>query len=305
MPAPSRRALLHTRFCAGSPTAGTRSASALATGSATSTIAPRAAFVHRRHRRDPGYGSPGVGSDSHAPGWRACVSGCPASELSGSCTGTLTLKTAKRMKIGTRRRIATLGRKGFALRSGRSAAIYPKALEAGTPPGGAAREHPGFVPRSARVIALAMQPPRARRPCFRRLGASRRRPKMSLDEAQAPVPHEHPAPDGSATARGRSRPQLRPVRLGRQERMPTQPTVFPCRRAEWRPSSSVIAAWMSPPEDPQLRPALLSFKDRRLPLPWQILERVSVEQRLVELPTLDFAHLGQRRGNRQPSRPGG
>ena len=47
--------------------------------------------------------------------------------------------------------------------------------------------------------------------------------------------------------------------------------------------------------DAQPRPALLSLRDRRLPLPRQILEAGGVEQRLVELAPLEVAHLGERR----------
>ena len=43
--------------------------------------------------------------------------------------------------------------------------------------------------------------------------------------------------------------------------------------------------------EPQLRPVLLSLNNRRLPLPRQVLEAVSVEQRLVELAPLKLAQL--------------
>jgi hypothetical protein len=48
-------------------------------------------------------------------------------------------------------------------------------------------------------------------------------------------------------------------------------------------------------DDPQLRPILLRPQDRRLPLTRQILEAVGVEQGLVELPTLEVAHIAGRR----------
>jgi hypothetical protein len=48
-------------------------------------------------------------------------------------------------------------------------------------------------------------------------------------------------------------------------------------------------------DDPQIRPPLLCLQDRRLPLPGQILEGVRVKQRLLEVSTLAFADLAQRR----------
>jgi hypothetical protein len=56
-------------------------------------------------------------------------------------------------------------------------------------------------------------------------------------------------------------------------------------------------------DDPQLRSVLLSLKDRRLPRPWQILEVVRIEQRLVELAALIGAHLDQRRLADDPADP--
>ena len=41
----------------------------------------------------------------------------------------------------------------------------------------------------------------------------------------------------------------------------------------------------------ELRPVLFRLQDRRLPLPWQILEGVGLEQRLVELASLEIAQL--------------
>src|SRR5215211_7520016 len=48
-------------------------------------------------------------------------------------------------------------------------------------------------------------------------------------------------------------------------------------------------------DDPQLGPVLFGLQDGRLPLPRQILEGVSIEQRLLELPSLKVAHFAQRR----------
>src|SRR5919109_4993141 len=46
---------------------------------------------------------------------------------------------------------------------------------------------------------------------------------------------------------------------------------------------------------PQLRACRFCLQDRRLPLARQILEGVSVEQGLVELPALEVTHFGERR----------
>ena len=48
-------------------------------------------------------------------------------------------------------------------------------------------------------------------------------------------------------------------------------------------------------DQPQLRPVPLGLEDRRLPLPWQVVEAVGVEQRLVELAALPVIHVHERR----------
>ena len=55
-----------------------------------------------------------------------------------------------------------------------------------------------------------------------------------------------------------------------------------------RSSRELIAA-----DDPQAGPVLFCLQDRRLPLAGQILKAVGLEQRLVELPALQVAHLGE------------
>ena len=48
-------------------------------------------------------------------------------------------------------------------------------------------------------------------------------------------------------------------------------------------------------DDPQIRPVLLRPDDRPLPLPWQVLEGVGVEQRLEESASLIGVQVAERR----------
>jgi hypothetical protein len=64
----------------------------------------------------------------------------------------------------------------------------------------------------------------------------------------------------------------------------------PCRRAGMRSSRELVGA-----NDPQIWARSLCLQDRRLPLTGQVLEDVSVEQRLVELPAMKVAHFPERR----------
>ena len=59
-------------------------------------------------------------------------------------------------------------------------------------------------------------------------------------------------------------------------------------------------------DDPQFRPALLCLQNRRLPHPGQILEAVSLEQRLVELSALGVPPSPRAAGSRRnlPERGG-
>jgi hypothetical protein len=61
-------------------------------------------------------------------------------------------------------------------------------------------------------------------------------------------------------------------------------------RAGIRNSPELLAA-----DDPQVGPVLFCLQDRRLPLTGQVLEGVSVQERLVELPALEVAHIAERR----------
>jgi hypothetical protein len=84
--------------------------------------------------------------------------------------------------------------------------------------------------------------------------------------------------------------KLKGITAERRFPYPCKGSGAPCRRAGMRSSQELVGA-----DDPQIGRVLFCLQDRRLPLAGQVLEALSVEQRLVELAALEVAHLAERR----------